>query len=157
MTTTGSASTVGRLAGLVAVVTGAGSGIGRESALLFGAEGAAVALVDRDGTQLAAIQGDLNARGVETLSLEGDVADEPTVTAHAHAILARFGTIDVLLAAAVEALHPLRPLRELAAEFGVQEATLRQWVSRSQLVAVRRGRRLYSHPLLLLRDNRGTE
>jgi 2-keto-3-deoxy-L-fuconate dehydrogenase len=100
MTTTGSASKGGRLAGLVAVVTGAGSGIGRESALLFGAEGASLALVDRDIAQLTAIRNDLNTRGVETLSLEGDVADEPTVTAHVHAILMHFGKIDVLLAAA---------------------------------------------------------
>ena len=47
---------------------------------------------------------------------------------------------------------PLQPLSELAQGFGVQEATLRQWVTRGQLVAVKRGRRLYSHPLLRLRD-----
>ena len=37
-----------RLKGRIAVITGAGSGIGRASALLFAAEGAFVALVDRD-------------------------------------------------------------------------------------------------------------
>ncbi|WP_425145141.1 MerR family transcriptional regulator [Deinococcus sp.] len=51
----------------------------------------------------------------------------------------------------------MQPLSELAAELGVQEATLRQWVSRGQLVAVRRGRRLYSHPLLTLRGKGGPE
>jgi 2-keto-3-deoxy-L-fuconate dehydrogenase len=100
MTTYDNAPSKGRLAGLVAVVTGSGSGIGRESALLFGAEGASVALVDRDAVQLAATQNDLGELGVETLSLEGDVADEPTVTAHVDAILGRFGKIDILLAAA---------------------------------------------------------
>ncbi len=60
--------------------------------------------------------------------------------------------LDVLLAAAVEAESRLQPLSELAQGFGVQEATLRQWVTRGQLVAVKRGRRLYSHPLLRLRD-----
>ncbi len=60
--------------------------------------------------------------------------------------------LDVLLAVAVEASSPLQPLSELAQGFGVQEATLRQWVTRGQLVAVKRGRRLYSHPLLRLRD-----
>lgn len=64
--------------------------------------------------------------------------------------------LDRLLAASVEERSPLRPLRDLAADFGVQEATLRQWVTRGQLVAVKRGRRLYSHPELLLRES-GTE
>jgi hypothetical protein len=60
--------------------------------------------------------------------------------------------LDVLLAAAVETQNPLLPLRELAVAFSVQEATLRQWVGRGQLVAVKRRGRLYSHPLLQLRD-----
>lgn len=60
--------------------------------------------------------------------------------------------LDILLALSVEAVSPLRPLSELAQGFGVQEATLRQWVTRGQLVAVKRGRRLYSHPLLRLQD-----
>ncbi|WP_185974791.1 MerR family transcriptional regulator [Deinococcus detaillensis] len=59
--------------------------------------------------------------------------------------------LDTLLAAAVEPHSPLQPLSELASAFGVQEATLRQWVTRGQLVAVKRGRRLYSHQLLYLR------
>ena len=47
--------------------------------------------------------------------------------------------LDTLLALAVEAGSTLLPLAELAPEFKVQEATLRQWVSRGQLVAVKRG------------------
>ncbi|WP_161883810.1 Fic family protein [Deinococcus alpinitundrae] len=62
--------------------------------------------------------------------------------------------LDILLAAAVEATSPLQPLSELAQGFGVQEATLRQWVTRGQLVAVKRGRKLYSHSLLRLRDEK---
>jgi meso-butanediol dehydrogenase / (S,S)-butanediol dehydrogenase / diacetyl reductase len=52
----------GRLAGRTAVVTGAASGIGRETALVFAREGAAVLAVDRDGEGLAgtvAVAGDL--------------------------------------------------------------------------------------------------
>lgn len=64
--------------------------------------------------------------------------------------------LDLLLAARVEEHTPLLPLRDLADQFDVQEATLRQWVTRGHLVAVKRGRRLYSHERLLLR-NRVTE
>ena len=42
-----------RLKDRIAVITGAGSGIGRASALLFAAEGAFVAVVDRDSTGMA--------------------------------------------------------------------------------------------------------
>lgn len=58
--------------------------------------------------------------------------------------------LDALIAAAVEAREPpLLTLRELAPQFGVQEATLRQWVTRGKLIAVKRSGRLMSHPELL--------
>lgn len=60
--------------------------------------------------------------------------------------------LDLLLVAAVEGRDALQPLSELAADFHVQEATLRQWSARGQLVTVKRGRKLYSHPHLLLRE-----
>lgn len=90
----------GRLAGKVAVVTGAGSGIGRASCLLFAAEGAALALVDRDEAGLGELAGELGALGAPALVLAGDVGDEATVARHAAAIVARLGAIDVLLASA---------------------------------------------------------
>ena len=62
--------------------------------------------------------------------------------------------LEALMVAAIEAqgqqLQPLRALSDASA-LGVKEATLRQWVTRGQLVAVKRGGRLYSHPELLLR------
>ncbi len=83
--------TNGRLAGKVAVITGAASGIGRASTELFAAEGCQLALVDRDEPVC-------DASGV--LALTGDVGDEATVERHAAAVLERYGRIDVLLACA---------------------------------------------------------
>jgi len=85
-----------RLRDKVAVITGAGSGIGRATALLFAREGARLALVDRD---MAAV--------TETAVLVGgavtrvsDVGEPGAAEADAAAILAELGRIDILFAAA---------------------------------------------------------
>lgn len=90
----------GRLAGRIAVITGAASGIGQATALLFAAEGARLALVDRDEAGLRTLAASLGAAGAEVDVQSGDVAEEATVERHRDAILARFGGIDVLFAAA---------------------------------------------------------
>lgn len=89
-----------RLAGRIAVITGGASGIGLASAALFAQEGAAVVLIDRNGDELAAAGDTLQRDGATVLTLQGNVADEATVEAHLGTILARYGRIDVLLAAA---------------------------------------------------------
>ncbi len=89
-----------RLAGQIAVITGGASGIGLASAALFAQEGAAVVLVDRNAEELATAGDYLQREGATVLTLQGDVGDETTVEAHLTAILARFGKVDVLLAAA---------------------------------------------------------
>jgi len=58
--------------------------------------------------------------------------------------------LDRLIVSVVEAQEELLELRDLAPGFGVQEATLRQWISRGRLLAVKRGRRLVSHRRLFL-------
>jgi NAD(P)-dependent dehydrogenase (short-subunit alcohol dehydrogenase family) len=81
----------GRLQGKVAVITGAASGIGRESALRFAAEGARVCVVDLNdqaGEQVAA--------AVDGLYLHADVTDEEDVRRMYAAAAERFGGIDVL-------------------------------------------------------------
>lgn len=89
-----------RLKGEIAIVTGAGSGIGRASAVLFAREGAFVALVDRDqaGMQetldaIRDIKGDASAH-------QGDVGDGDFAKAVVEEIISRHGRLDVLITAA---------------------------------------------------------
>jgi NAD(P)-dependent dehydrogenase (short-subunit alcohol dehydrogenase family) len=89
-----------RLMGRTTVVTGAASGIGRASALLFAKEGASLALVDRDeaGLQetMAAITG---AKGDASVHV-GDVGAAEFARAAVGEIMARHGRLDVLMTAA---------------------------------------------------------
>ncbi|HZP29728.1 MAG TPA: SDR family NAD(P)-dependent oxidoreductase [Acidimicrobiia bacterium] len=87
----------GRLAGRVALVTGAGSGIGRAIATLFGAHGARVAVNDVSAGAAADTAGALEAEGVEALVVAADVASSEAVAAMFAAVDSRFGGLDVLV------------------------------------------------------------
>ena len=78
-----------RLAGKVALVTGAASGLGLASARRFGEEGARVACLDLD---------EVDAPGVESLSLAADVTDAAALERAVEAVLERFGQLDIVLA-----------------------------------------------------------
>ncbi|MEH6790311.1 SDR family oxidoreductase [Parasphingorhabdus sp.] len=64
---------MGRLTGKTAIVTGAGSGLGKAIGLAFAAEGAQVVLTDIDREAAAAVAGDI---GANAIALHQDVADE---------------------------------------------------------------------------------
>jgi NAD(P)-dependent dehydrogenase (short-subunit alcohol dehydrogenase family) len=86
-----------KLDGKVALVTGAGNGIGKAIALRFGAEGAAVVVNDLDAGAAEAVAAQIVAAGGQALPHPADVADEAAVAALFDAVLARFGTLDVLV------------------------------------------------------------
>ena len=85
-----------RLAGKVAVITGASTGIGAATARLFVAEGARVALMARDADRLAQTAGSLDAPDA-VLAMPGDVSRREQVERVIEAAVARFGGLDVLV------------------------------------------------------------
>ena len=82
--------------GHVAVVTGAGSGIGAALAAAFGAAGGKVVLADVEEGALERTAAALTADGVEALAVPTDVADADAVERLARAAVDRFGHVDVL-------------------------------------------------------------
>ncbi len=84
-------------AGLVAVVTGGGSGIGRATALELARTGAAVAICGRREEPLADARSAIEAAGGECLAHVADVREPDQVAAFADAVLERFGRVDVVV------------------------------------------------------------
>ncbi|HEB89309.1 MAG TPA: SDR family oxidoreductase [Deltaproteobacteria bacterium] len=78
----------------VGVVTGAGSGIGRATALLFAREGARVAVVDRNLESARETTGLIEEAGSEALCIEADVSNEDEVARMVDDTVARFGRLD---------------------------------------------------------------
>ena len=102
-----------RLADKVCIVTGAGSGIGRASALLFAAEGARVVAADIDDAAAAETAASI---GGDAVAHTVDVADEEQTAALVAAVVERLGRIDVLFNNA-----------GISGVGNLEETTLEQW------------------------------
>jgi NADP-dependent 3-hydroxy acid dehydrogenase YdfG len=89
-----------KLAGQVAVVTGAGRGIGRAVAGALARAGAAVALAARSAVEIEAVAREIGQAGGRALAIPTDVRQEPAVEALARRVLAEWGRVDVLVNAA---------------------------------------------------------
>ncbi len=81
----------------VVLVTGAGAGIGRATAEMFGEAGAKIAFIEIDPARTEDARTALEAAGVETLAVTGDVTDPSAVADLAVRVEARFGRLDVLV------------------------------------------------------------
>ena len=87
----------GRLEGKRALVTGAGSGIGRAAAIKLAEEGAAVGVLDINLDAAEQVVGCIRENGHDAIALRVDVRDEEQVATAVNKVVAKFGGLDVLI------------------------------------------------------------
>ena len=86
---------MGTFTGMVAVITGAGGGLGETYARALASAGAGIAVLDvKDSKKVA---GDLTAGGSPALALETDVSDRSAVMEAVDTVLKEFGRVDILI------------------------------------------------------------
>lgn len=86
-----------QLAGKVAIVTGASTGIGAATARLFAAEGARLVIAARRAETLGQVAAEIRAAGGEVIEITGDVRDEALADALVAAATNRFGGLDIAI------------------------------------------------------------
>jgi NAD(P)-dependent dehydrogenase (short-subunit alcohol dehydrogenase family) len=104
-----------RLEGKVALITGASSGIGHATALLFAAEGAKIVVGARRAAELDRLVSQIHAAGGQAVALAGDVRSEDYARALVALAVERFGRLDI-------AFNNAGTLGEGGASTGVSEA-----------------------------------
>ncbi len=86
-----------KLENKIAIVTGAGKGIGKEIALALGAEGAQVILVSRTKTDLDLVASEIEEKGGKALAMPRDLTDSSQVQSMVDETVEKFGRIDILV------------------------------------------------------------
>jgi NAD(P)-dependent dehydrogenase (short-subunit alcohol dehydrogenase family) len=88
---------MGRLSGKIAIITGAGRGIGRATAKRFAAEGAKVAVLSLTPANIDVVVADIEAAGGVALGVPCDVSDADQIKAAVGKVVATYGGIDILV------------------------------------------------------------
>jgi NAD(P)-dependent dehydrogenase (short-subunit alcohol dehydrogenase family) len=140
--------TEGRLAGRIAVVSGAAHGIGRASALRLAREGADLMIADREGEALAEVARAIEGLGRQVLPITADWTDAPAVREAFAAARRRFGRVDILFN------NVGQSARERASEFYLSQEDTWRFVIEVSLVATLRATRQVVEEMRLRRGGR---
>ena len=96
-----------RFTNRIGIITGAASGIGKEIALRFAAEGGTPVIADLNLAAAQATAEEIKAKGSDAFAVAMNVTDEAEVEAGVAAVAAKYGRIDVLVSnAGIQIVHP---------------------------------------------------
>jgi NAD(P)-dependent dehydrogenase (short-subunit alcohol dehydrogenase family) len=115
-----------RLADKVAIVTGAGRGIGRAIALAYAAEGAKVIVATRSADTVAVVSAEIKASGGRAHGVTCDVSDKAQINALVAETVRVFGTVDILVNNAQSFGTPTEP-RPYPTRMGVETSADEEW------------------------------